>query len=59
MKPRTFWLPDTTTEAFKEQARRNCAALWARVESDTDAMDFVEAMTAELSVDFDSRHARE
>lgn len=32
LRPRTFWLPDTSTSEFKEQARQDCARLnqWYR-----------------------------
>ncbi|WP_082594653.1 antitoxin MazE family protein [Sphingomonas sp. Root710] len=37
-----FWLPDVRTAAFKEQARRDSAAMSAQIERDDD-MAFVEA----------------
>ena len=38
-----FWLPDVRTPAFKEQARRDAAAMSAQIERDDD-MAFVEAV---------------
>lgn len=36
LKPRTFWLPDTSTPEFKEQARRDTEALnrWYETHAD-------------------------
>ena len=38
-----FWLPDVRTPAFKEQARRDAAAMSAQIQQDDD-MAFVEAV---------------
>lgn len=38
-----FWLPDVRTDAFKQQARRDAAAMSAQIEQD-DVMTFVEAV---------------
>ncbi|WP_241659683.1 antitoxin MazE-like protein [Sphingomonas glacialis] len=45
LRPKTFWLPDTTTPAFQEEARKTREWLWARVEDDREAMAFAGAMT--------------
>ncbi|WP_457350232.1 antitoxin MazE-like protein [Sphingomonas sp. UYP23] len=45
LRPKTFWLPDTTTAAFKEEARKTREWLWARVDDDREAMAFAGAMT--------------
>ncbi|HWK34921.1 antitoxin MazE family protein [Sphingomonas sp.] len=42
LRPRTFWLPDTRTPEFQEQARQMRAWLWAH--QDDEAMVFVDAM---------------
>lgn len=49
LRPRTFWLPDTTTAEFKEQARQTVEWLWKH--QDGEAMVFVEAMTWEVLKD--------
>ena len=38
-----FWPPDVRTAAFKEQARRDAAAMSAQIDRDED-MAFVEAV---------------
>ena len=48
LKPRTFWLPDTKTPAFKARARRSCAWLWDRAVEDEQSLAFAEAMTDEI-----------
>lgn len=53
LKPRTFWLPDTSSPEYLEQARRDCEYLWRSVPDDVEAMAFVEAMTDELLADLD------
>ena len=57
LKPRTFWLPDTSTAEFREQARRDCEQLWRSVDRDEEAMAFAEAMTDDVLRDID-REAR-
>lgn len=57
LRPRTFWLPDTSSQAFREQARQDCAYLWRSVSDDEDALAFVEAMTDELLADVDRADA--
>jgi Protein of unknown function (DUF3018) len=51
LRPRTFWLPDTQTDAFRERARRDVARSWELVDHDADAMAFIEAITDELLSD--------
>jgi len=34
LRPRTFWLPDTSTEAFRAEAARACAAIDASWDDD-------------------------
>lgn len=46
LRPRTFWLPDTRTAEFKEQARQMVEWLWAN--QDEEALAFAEAMTDEV-----------
>lgn len=46
LRPKTFWLPDTTTPEFQEEARKTREWLWARVQEDREAMAFAAAMTA-------------
>ena len=53
LKPRTFWLPDTRTDEFKEMARKSCERLWALEAEDADSMAFVEAMADEVLRDLD------
>ena len=53
LKPRTFWLPDTSAPEYLEQARRDCEYLWRSVPDDVEAMAFVEAMIDELFADLD------
>lgn len=45
LRPRTFWLPDTTTPEFKEQARKDCEWLKKTMHLWEDDLRFVEAMT--------------
>lgn len=45
LRPKTFWLPDTTTPEFQEEARKTREWLWAHVEDDREAMAFAGAMT--------------
>lgn len=51
LRPKTFWLPDTSTQDFKDRAHRDCARLWELVEHDAEAMAFAEAMTDEVLAD--------
>ncbi len=53
LRPKTFWLPDTSTPEFQEQARQTREWLWARVNDDREAMAFVEAMTDALLENLD------
>lgn len=39
LKPRTFWLPDTSTPEFKERARRDVEALNRWYETHSDELD--------------------
>ena len=48
LKPRTFWLPDTQSAAYQEQARRDVARLWELEGHDAEAMAFVESLTDDL-----------
>jgi Protein of unknown function (DUF3018) len=48
LKPKTIWVPDRNSDAFKEQARRDCERAWELVPEEEQAMAFVEAMTDEL-----------
>ena len=57
LRPRTFWLPDTSSAAFREQAQRDCEYLWRSVPADEEAMAFVEAMTDDLLADLDRADA--
>ena len=45
LRPKTFWLPDTATPEFQEEARQTREWLWARVEEDREAMAFAAMMT--------------
>ncbi len=57
LRPRTFWLPDTSTREFKDSARRSCEWLWERVPEEEQAMAFIEAMTDDVLADIDGREA--
>lgn len=57
LRPRTFWLPDASSEAFKEQARRDCEYLWRSVSDEAEAMAFADAMTAEVLAELDRAEA--
>jgi hypothetical protein len=48
LRPKTFWLPDTRTTSFQEQARQDVARLWELEGRDAESMAWVEAMTDEL-----------
>lgn len=48
LRPRTFWLPDTQTTSFREQAQRDVARLWELEGPDAEAMAFVQAMMDEV-----------
>jgi hypothetical protein len=58
LRPRTFWLPDTSSAAFMERARRDCDYLWGSVDRDADAIAFAEAMTDEILIDLDRAESR-
>lgn len=58
LRPKTFWLPDTTTAAFQEEVRQTREWLWARVPDDRDAMAFVGAMTDDLLEHLDRQDER-
>lgn len=38
LRPRTFWLPDMNSDAFKEQAQRDCQAINAMSSRDEDML---------------------
>lgn len=42
-----FWVPDTRTEEFREEARRQCEAVNSAPTADEDAT-FVESLAEEL-----------
>jgi Protein of unknown function (DUF3018) len=44
LKPRTFWLPDTSTPEFKERARRSNEALHRWHAENPDYMAEIEAL---------------
>lgn len=48
LRPRTFWLPDPNSEAFKEQARREVEALNAWYAKNMDIVDEVMSLQVEL-----------
>lgn len=48
LKPKTIWVSDSNSEAFKEQAQLDCERAWEIVPEDEQAMAFIEAMTDEL-----------
>lgn len=48
LRPRTVWVPDTNSAAFKAQARRDCERLWDMRPDDEQAMAWVQAMNEEL-----------
>lgn len=43
MRQVTFWVPDTRTEEFKKEARRQTRAI-ARSEQERDDLAFIEAL---------------
>lgn len=47
LRPRTFWLPDTRTPEFREQARRDCEALWEEARRNPELYEWVAAMVDE------------
>jgi len=53
LRPRTFWLPDTSTADFTEKARQSNVWLWERAGEEAQDMAFIEAMTDELLADLD------
>lgn len=48
LRPRTFWLPDTRTPEFKEEARQSCEWLWRTLPDWEEDLRFAEAMTDEV-----------
>ena len=46
MRQVTFWVPDTRTEEFKKEARRQSLAI-AKSEKEADDMAFIEALADE------------
>ncbi|WP_232280306.1 antitoxin MazE-like protein [Sphingomonas sp. PAMC 26605] len=57
LRPKTFWLPDTSTPEFRARAEASTAWLWERASEEEQAMAFVEAMTDDLLADLDRREA--
>lgn len=51
LRPRTFWLPDTTTPDFKAKAARACAAINARLDADPEFEAWIDAMQEDLLAD--------
>jgi Protein of unknown function (DUF3018) len=47
LKPKTIWVPDRNSEAFKERARRDVAAINAWYVANPDEMAWIEAMAEE------------
>lgn len=43
LKPKTIWVPDRISEAYKEQARRD-VALIQEMRRDSDTVAFIEAI---------------
>lgn len=58
LRPRTFWLPDTRTPEFKEQARKSCEWLWERASEEENIMAFIEAMTDDVLADLDRQERK-
>ncbi len=48
LRPKTFWLPDTRTPEFKEQARLFCEMTWREYESNPEIYRWAEAMADEV-----------
>ena len=51
LRPRTFWLPDTSTPEFKAAAARECAAMDRQWAADKELRDWVGAMNAATLAD--------
>ena len=48
LRPRTFWLPDSSTTEFKERARRDVERLWELEGQDAEALAWAQAITDDL-----------
>lgn len=44
LKPRTFWLPDTSTPEFRERAARDCAILREQADRWAEERAFAAAL---------------
>ena len=44
LKPKTFWLPDTSSPEFREQARRDCEALTRWYEENPEILEELWAL---------------
>jgi Protein of unknown function (DUF3018) len=55
LRPKTIWVPDVKSPAFRERAARSCQWLWARIPEEEDLMAWADAMNAEVFVDLDQR----
>lgn len=58
LRPRTFWLPDTRTPEFREQARKSCEWLWERASEEKEAIAFIEAMTDDVLAEVDRQERK-
>lgn len=46
LRPRTFWLPDTTTPEYRERARRDCELLNRWYAAHADEIDEIMSLQA-------------
>lgn len=51
LRPKTFWLPDTTTEAFKTRAALACAAI-DKAWEDAELRGWMDAMIDDVLADY-------
>jgi hypothetical protein len=49
LRPRTFWLPDPTSSAFREQARRHSEALDRWYAAHPEELEEILSLQADLS----------
>lgn len=53
LRPRTFWLPDTSTPDFRNKALRSAGWLWDRATDEAHAMAWIAEMTDDVLRDLD------
>lgn len=53
LRPKTIWVPDTRTLAFREKALRSTGWLWDRATDEAHAMAWIAEMQDEVLGDLD------